>query len=88
MATIFLRHPVADYAAWRPHYDADGDRRDSAGVTEVGVFRNADDPNDVLMVWTAEDTSAIKAIVAGDDDLKELMKEAGVTGPPEMYIVE
>ena len=35
MATIFLRHSVADYDAWRPLFDDDRPRRDTAGLTEV-----------------------------------------------------
>ena len=50
MATVFVRHPVSDYDTWRPRYDEDAHRRDEAGLTEVGVFQDASDPNSVLVV--------------------------------------
>ena len=85
MATIFLRHPVADYDAWRPLYDDDMARRDTAGLTEVGVFRDASDPKSVLLVFDTDDVSGFEAMLA-DEGLKAVMEEAGVTGPPEVWI--
>lgn len=87
MATIFLRHSVADYNAWRPVYDADRPRRDEGGLREVGVFRGADDPNSVLVVWVADDVSGFQAMMESDD-LKEKMQEAGVTSAPEVWITD
>lgn len=87
MATVFLRHPVADYDAWRPHYDEDAPRRDAAGLDEVGVFQNASDPNDVLLVWETDDVGGLDAMLA-DEGLKAKMQEAGVTGPPEVHVAE
>jgi len=85
MATIFLRHPVADYDSWRPVYDDDQARRDAAGLTELGVFRDASDPNLVLVVWDADDVSGFEAMLA-DEELKAAMADAGVTGPPKVWI--
>lgn len=87
MATIFLKHPVADYAAWRPLYDGDAPRRAAAGLTDVAVYRDAADSNMLLLVWTAEDTSGLDAMMK-DEDLKAKMQEAGVTGPPEVWVAE
>ena len=85
MATIFLRHPVADYDAWRPLFDADAARRHTAGMTLVGVFRDASDANSVLVVFDTDDVSGFEAMLA-DEELKAAMEEAGVTGPPEVWI--
>ena len=85
MATFFIRHPVADYNAWRPHYDADSARHEAAGIRRVGVFQNSSDPNDVLVVLESDDVGALDAMLA-DEGLKAKMQEAGVTGPPEVFI--
>ncbi len=87
MATIFLRHAVADYDAWRPFYDDDVARRDNAGLTEVRVFRDASDPNSVLLVWDTDDASGLDAMLA-DEGLKAKMDEAGVMGPPDVWIAD
>ena len=85
MVTIFLRHSVRDYDAWRPHYDEDRPRRDSAGLTELGVYRDAGDPNVVLLVWSADDTGGFEAMMASEA-LREKMQSAGVEGAPEVWI--
>ena len=87
MATVFLRHEVADYEAWRGFYDADRPRREAAGLSEIGVFRDASDGNVVLMAWRTNDLEAFTAM-AESEELKAKMEEAGVTGPPDIWIGE
>ena len=87
MGTVVLRHKVADYSAWRPVYDADAPRRAEAGLKEVGVYRDADDENMVLIVWGTEDGDTVKALVESPD-LADKMKEAGVTSEPQVWMGE
>jgi hypothetical protein len=87
MATIFLRHPVADYKEWRPYYDGDIERRNKAGLKEIAVFQNAKDPNDVLIEFSARDRSGIDEMLSSSG-LKAKMEEAGVTAPPQAFVVE
>lgn len=87
MATIFLRHPVADYERWRPHYDGDQPRREAAGIAEVGVYRDASDPNVILIVWSADDLSGFEAMMKSEA-LREKMQAAGVQSAPEVWIAE
>jgi hypothetical protein len=85
MSTIFLQHRVADYDAWRPVYDADRPRRDAAGLREIGVYRDADDPNMVLIVWDADGPEGFRAMFTSEE-LKAKMQEAGVVSAPEYWI--
>lgn len=87
MSTIFIRHPVADYDEWRPYFDEDIDRRRAAGLTEVGVFQNANDPNDVLVVFSGGDRSRVNAMLA-DEGLKATMDKAGVKRPPQAFVAD
>ena len=86
MAIIIANHPVADYAAWRPIYDADTERRDSNGIKSLAVGQKSDDPHMVYMIWEVDDPATIEAMMA-DPALQEKMKEAGVTGPPEFITI-
>ncbi len=43
MATIFLQHRIDNYDTWKPVYDGDAERRNDAGLTEIGVYRKAGD---------------------------------------------
>ena len=85
MATVFVRHKVADYAAWKPVYDADLPRRNAAGLKEVGIYRESGDENMVLLIWEVENPEVMTEMLQSED-LAEKMKEAGVLTKPEAWI--
>jgi len=85
-STVFLKHQVADYGAWRPLYDADAQRRADAGMTEMGVYRDANDENMVLIAWETNNLDALNAMLASPD-LAEKMKAAGVASGVETWVV-
>jgi len=77
MPTFFVRHRVADYDAWRAVYDGAGEMQRSAGVTDAAVFRNADDPNVVLVKHRFGSREQAEAFMA-NADAKATMAAAGV----------
>jgi hypothetical protein len=87
MARIFVRHTVADYAAWRKVYDEFDTVRRSMGVTAHAVYRSLGNPNDVT-IWhdmpTGDDAEAFIASEA----LRAAMVSAGVQGTPTVWITE
>jgi len=85
MATLFARHDVKDFAAWKAAYDAFDAERQTMGVTDHGVYRADDDPNQVTVYHHFESVDAAKAF-AGSARLKEIMEEAGVVGTPDIWI--
>ena len=84
MPTIFARARVADYEIWREVYDVDRPRRAAASLREVGVYRDTDDPNMVLMVWDATGTDGFMKML-GSAALHDKMKEADVRSVPETW---
>ena len=87
MVRLFVRHPVADYVAWRKVYDEFDAQRRPMGVVGQAVYQSLDDPNDVT-VWhdfaTREQAEAFKASA----DLRSAMQKAGVQGTPTVWIVQ
>jgi hypothetical protein len=81
---VFIHHPVADYDKWRPVFDADKPRRESAGLVDIAVLRDADDPNSIWIVGDG-DPATVEAMLA-DPELGKTMQEAGVTAPPEHWV--
>jgi hypothetical protein len=53
--TIHIK--VKDYATWRAVYDGLEKSRLSAGITNGGVFRDAQDPNDVVILQDVADVA-------------------------------
>jgi quinol monooxygenase YgiN len=88
MTTMFVRHSVADYSAWKQVYDTEGRQAQQAnGVLEESVYRDADDPNFVIVTHKFEDIDAARRF-ANLDGLKEAMQHAGVKGSPTFWFGE
>jgi hypothetical protein len=85
MASMVIHHNVSNYAAWRPAYDAHESARVGAGITNGRVYRKAEDPNDLVILFDVADVAKARAWAAGDD-LKTAMQKAGVQGAPEIDI--
>jgi heme-degrading monooxygenase HmoA len=84
---MLIRHKVADFAKWKPVYDAHLSARQKAGLNEEHVFRNAHDPNEVLLLFLMEDVDKAKAFTASDD-LRQAMEKAGVSEKPDVYFLK
>ena len=81
---MYVRHEVADYAAWRKVYDGfDGTRR-KLGVTAQAVYRSVDNPNDVTATHDFRSAEKAKAFAASSE-LKTAMEKAGVKGTPQIW---
>lgn len=87
MATVFVRHPVADFAAWKRVYDEISALRVQHGIQSASVHRDASDPDTVVVVHKFPSTTAAMAFM-GDAGLKAGMQRAGVTAAPVVWITE
>jgi hypothetical protein len=87
MATLFVRHKVADYANWRKHYDEFDAERQGMGVTSHGVYQSDGDNNDLTIYHEFSSMDAAKTF-ASSARLKEVMGAAGVQGTPEIWFTE
>jgi hypothetical protein len=81
-----IQHPVADYARWRPFFDADDSARKVFGLTAIGVGKGIDDPNQLIIYLKMEDTARANAF-RNRPELKAAMDSGGVTGPPSFDYV-
>ncbi|PCH93659.1 MAG: hypothetical protein COB85_06590 [Bacteroidetes bacterium] len=79
---VSVTHEVADFDKWRVLFDADNERRESAGVFLTGLGSSEDNPAEVFMMFATSDIEKAKTIF-NDPELKEKMQEAGVTSAPE-----
>jgi quinol monooxygenase YgiN len=84
MTTVFVRHTVSDYAAWRKVYDGFAPIQKAKGVTAQTVYQAADNPNDVTITHEFASLDSAKAFV-GAPDLKDAMQKAGVVGAPTIW---
>ena len=76
-----IRHKVADYAKWKPAYDAHDSARVANGLHNYIIARGTEDPNMVMVAMRMDDVDKAKAM-AGSQELKDKMKGGGVMGVP------
>ena len=86
MAHMLIKHHVRDYAVWRAVFDDNANLRAEYGATYAHVFRNADDPDNVVVMFRWDDLDNARRY-AVDPRLKAAMQEAGVIGPPEVIFL-
>ncbi len=86
LSYVIVKHKVADYARWKPTFDADGANRQAGGSNGGQLFRSADDPNEVVILfeWDLEKARQYSQ----REGLKAKMQEARVLDPPEIYFLE
>jgi hypothetical protein len=75
MATMFIRHTVSDYKAWRKVYDDVAPMQKAGGVTAQAVYQAADNPNDITVTHEFGSVEAAQAF-AKSDELKKAMEGA------------
>ncbi len=84
MPYVLIRHKVADFSKWKPAYDAHLPARQEAGLRDVHLLRNIDDPTEVVLLFEAEDLQKAREFTVSSD-LAEKMQEAGVVEKPDNY---
>jgi quinol monooxygenase YgiN len=84
MATLFVRHEVADFGAWKRAYEEFDAERQGMGVTGHGVYQADGNPNDVTIYHHFDNMDAAKSFVQSAR-LQEVMKNAGVQGTPNIW---
>ena len=86
MTHVLVRHNVADFAKWKPVYDAHLAARQKAGLREKNLLRSVDNPNEVVLLFEAEDLKRAQTF-AESTDLREAMQKAGVVGKPDILFL-
>jgi quinol monooxygenase YgiN len=86
MATMLVQHKVKDFAEWKKVYDSVFDLRKSNGELSDRIYRDADDPN-MLTIIFEWDSLANAQKYANSPELKKAMEKAGVNGPPNIYFL-
>jgi quinol monooxygenase YgiN len=84
MATIFRRVRVADYQRFREVYDAGTPAREANGMHDEQLFRNPNDPNDILIMSTVADVASARAY-GQSDEVRERQRAAGLVELSNYY---
>ena len=85
MPSLLVRCHVEDYPAWKAVFDEHEPARRANGSQGGWLFRDADDPYEVLLLLAWDDLERARLFV-DSDDLREAL--AGVTDRPDIWFLE
>jgi heme-degrading monooxygenase HmoA len=78
---------MKDYAKWKPIYEEHGATRKANGSNGAHLFRNAENPNEAIILFEWDDLANAKKF-AQSEDLIKTMQKAGVSDKPDIYFLE
>jgi hypothetical protein len=78
---MIVTFSINDYAAWRPVFDAAAADRSKHGVTGGTVYRNADTPNSLLVVFDIANRKSARTWMTSPD-VQTAWQKGGVIGTP------
>ena len=87
MPYVLVRHKVTDYDQWKPVYDDPEGTRRAGGSRGARLFRNANDPSEIVALFEWESLEKAQQW-AQSDTLREKMQRAGVADHPDIYFLE
>jgi heme-degrading monooxygenase HmoA len=87
MSYLLVRHQVADYARWKPVFDAHGAVRKASGAKGARIFRNARDPKEILVLVEWDDLEKARQFIESGDS-RQVRQRAGVADTPDVYFLE
>jgi hypothetical protein len=87
MDYLLVHHRVKDFDKWKVAYDAHSGERQKAELKELQLLHTKGDENDVTLLFEAKNPQKAKAF-AESDNLKQIMKDAGVQGAPELSFLK
>jgi hypothetical protein len=84
---LLVHRFVEDYAKWKPVFDAHAAARTAGGMKEGLLFRGAENPNEIVVLWETDDLEKTRQF-AMSDTLREAMQQGGVVGRPDACFLE
>jgi heme-degrading monooxygenase HmoA len=87
MPYLLIRAAVEDYAKWKPVFDEGSAARKASGSKGGHLFRNADNPNEIVILFEWDDLEKARHFTQSDY-LRQAMQRAGITGRPDLYLLD
>ena len=87
MQYVLIIHKVEDYDKWKAVYDEDTANREDNGSNGAHVFRSADNPDEVMILFKWDDLDNARKFFRSKE-LKKKMQDGGVQGKPNIYFIE
>lgn len=87
MVNVLVRHKVSDFQHWKEVFDQNLGMRKAGGELNCRIFHNHIDGSDLTLFFDWESLDMAKRFF-DSESLKNRMKDAGVSGKPEIVILD
>ena len=87
MPYMLIRHKVKDYTKWKSVFDAHKAMRKSGGEKTYQIFHTAAKPKNLVLLFEWDSLDNARKFTKSRD-LRQAMREAGVSDKPEFYFLE
>jgi len=87
MPFSIVRLTVRDYAQWKTVFNEAAELRKSYGSRGVRVSRNADNPNELVLLAEYADLERARQLFQSAE-FREATQRAGVTAPPDVTLAD
>ena len=86
MFYLLGRHKVADFARWHKVFASHAEAQRQAGLHLLHLLRDTADPNDVVILFRADDPNKARAFTKAPG-AREAAAQSGVIGVPEILLL-
>jgi hypothetical protein len=86
MFHLLVRHKVEDFAAWKKVFDSHAPAQREAGLSIKNIFHNADEPNEVFLLFEAETIEGARGFVTSPR-VPNAQEVSGVIDEPDIYFL-
>jgi hypothetical protein len=87
MLHMLVRHRVKEFDAWKAVFDAHAASQREAGLFVRRILRNADDPDELFLLFEVEDFDRARAFLTSPD-VPGAQADSGVLDAPDVYFLE
>jgi heme-degrading monooxygenase HmoA len=87
LSALLVRLKVADYVTWKQVFDDNDDLHRANGAKADRIFRNAADPNEVMILFDWDNLDRARLFIQSDE-VREAMTRAGVADQPDVWFLD
>jgi quinol monooxygenase YgiN len=87
MVYVLAKLKVDSYATWKTFFDKRSDTRKESGAIKAQLFRNYDDPNEVVILFVWESMESARKYMESEN-LRKYLKGAGAEITNMTYLDE
>lgn len=86
MTTTLVRVAFENFEEWKRVFEESAELRRAFGSQGVRIFRNADEPNEAIVIAEYESPDQARQLFQSSE-YREAISRAGVTGRPEVVFL-